>query len=108
MTSGNPPRIAIPMPHSSDREYAERSILQYENAVRLAGGEPVRVGLDLPAAELGKFLVSCNGVRLPGSSADVDPAKYGASQSPHPAAADSPRDNVDALLLEDAYRSRKP
>src|SRR5580658_4052442 len=28
-----PPRIAIPMPHSLDREYAERAVPQYEDAV---------------------------------------------------------------------------
>jgi len=31
------PRIAIPVPHSGDREYAERALPQYENAVRGAG-----------------------------------------------------------------------
>ena len=44
-----PPRIAIPMPHSIDREYAERAIPQYERAVELAGGEPVRIPLDQTA-----------------------------------------------------------
>ena len=29
------PRIAIPIPHSSDPEYAERAIPQYERAVGL-------------------------------------------------------------------------
>ena len=32
------PRIAIPVPHSGDREYAERALPQYEAAVRGAGG----------------------------------------------------------------------
>ena len=41
-----PPRIAIPVPHSGDREYAERALPQYEEAVRGAGGEPVRIELD--------------------------------------------------------------
>ena len=36
------PRIAIPVPHSGDREYAERALPQYEEAVRGEGGEPVR------------------------------------------------------------------
>ena len=40
------------MPHSSDPEYAERAIPQYELAVQLAGGEPVRISLDQPAAEI--------------------------------------------------------
>ena len=37
MLTKSPPRIAIPLPHSSDPEYAERSIPQYEHAVKLAG-----------------------------------------------------------------------
>jgi putative glutamine amidotransferase len=81
-----PPRIAIPVPHSADREYAERSLPQYERAVEMAGGA----------------------VLLPGSKADVDPAKYDAPRDPQTAAADSGRDTVDELLLQDAYNMRKP
>jgi putative glutamine amidotransferase len=47
-------------------------------------------------------------VLLPGSPADVDPAKYDAARDPKTAAADSLRDAVDELLLADAYRERKP
>ena len=45
---------------------------------------------------------------LPGSKADVDPAKFHAPRSPRTAPADLPRTTVDELLLEDAYRHRKP
>jgi putative glutamine amidotransferase len=103
-----PPRIAIPMPHSVDLEYAGRAIPQYECAVTLAGGEPVRIPLDRTAAEVMKMIESCDGVLLPGSNADVDPARFQAERSPHTAAADPHRDAVDDLLLEDAYQRRKP
>jgi len=108
-----PPRIAIPMPHSLDGEYAERAIPQYERAVEQAGGEPVRIPLDQPSAEVMKIEVlkimeRCDGVLLPGSKADVDPARFGAARSPHTAAADPRRDAVDELLLKDAYSRRKP
>jgi|SRR5580658_996081 putative glutamine amidotransferase len=103
-----PPRIAIPMPHSLDREYAERAVPQYERAVEQAGGEPVRIPLDQPQAEVMKLIERCDGVLLPGSNADVDPARFGAPRSPHTAAADPRRDAVDDLLLEDAYNLRKP
>ncbi|HXY78489.1 MAG TPA: gamma-glutamyl-gamma-aminobutyrate hydrolase family protein [Candidatus Acidoferrales bacterium] len=102
------PRIAIPMPHSSNREYGERAIPQYERAVELAGGVPVRIPLDRTPAEMTMLIEGCDGVLLPGSNADVDPAKFGASRSPRTAAADPRRDAVDALLLDDAYRQRKP
>ncbi|MGD0269709.1 MAG: gamma-glutamyl-gamma-aminobutyrate hydrolase family protein [Candidatus Sulfotelmatobacter sp.] len=104
----NTPRIAIPMPHSTDHEYGERAIPQYESAVKQAGGEPIRIPLDRTAADIKKMIDSCDGVLLPGSNADVDPASFGADRSPHTAAADPRRDAVDALLLEDAYNLRKP
>jgi putative glutamine amidotransferase len=102
------PRIAIPMPHGTDPEYAERAIPQYEHAVVLTGGEPVRVPLDQTADEVLKIMQHCDAVLLPGSKADVDPARFHASRSPHTAAADPRRDAVDDLLLENAYKLRKP
>src|ERR1700719_2551374 len=103
-----PARIAIPMPHSTDHEYAERSIPQYERAIAQAGGEPVRIPLDRTPAEVASMIAHCDGVLLPGSNADVDPARFRAPHSPHTAAADPRRDAVDDLLLEDAYNLRKP
>jgi putative glutamine amidotransferase len=103
-----PPRIAIPMPHSTDLEYAERAIPQYERAVTLAGGEPVRIPLDRPPAEVAKMIDACDGVLLPGSNADVDPSRFKADRSPHTAVADPRRDAVDDLLLHNAFEHRKP
>ncbi len=102
------PRIAIPMPHSTDRKYGERAITQYEHAVVLTGGEPVRVPLDRSQDDILKLMKTCDGVLLPGSNADVDPARFHAEKSPHTAAADPRRDAVDDLLLDDAYQQRKP
>ncbi len=103
-----PPRIAIPMPHSSDLEYSERAIPQYERAVSLAGGEPIRVPLDRTAQQLKDLVNSCDGVLLPGSNSDVNPSRFHQPKSERTAAADLRREAIDDLLLEDAYSHRKP
>ncbi|HXU15175.1 MAG TPA: gamma-glutamyl-gamma-aminobutyrate hydrolase family protein [Terriglobales bacterium] len=102
------PRIAIPLPHSLDPEYALRAIPQYERAVELSGGQPIRIPLDQPPGEIMKMIEQCDGVLLPGSKADVDPAKFGAERHPKTEAADPKRDAVDELLLQDAYNMHKP
>jgi putative glutamine amidotransferase len=102
------PRIAIPVPHSRYPDYVQRSLPQYERAVEMAGGEAVRIPLDEPSSKLTKLIEGCDGVLLPGSSADVDPAKYSAPRHTKTADADSKRDTVDELLLNDAYKTHKP
>jgi putative glutamine amidotransferase len=102
------PRIAIPLPHSGDPEYAQRAYPQYAAAVEMAGAEPVQIPLDKPPAEIMKLIERCDAVLLPGSKADVDPAKYDAARNPQTASADAGRDTVDELLLQDAYNMRKP
>lgn len=102
------PRIAIPVPHSGDPAYAERALPQYERAVEMAGGEPVRIPLDPAPGEIMKLIERCDAVLLPGSKADVDPSKYGAARNPETAPADARRDTVDELLLQDAYNMHKP
>src|SRR5271166_1518002 len=102
------PRIAIPMPHSTDLEYGQRAIPQYERAVTQAGGEPVRILLDQGAVDVKQAIASCEAILLPGSNADIDPSRFRQARSPRTAAADSRRDEVDCILLEDAYTRRKP
>src|SRR5438309_3847670 len=102
------PRIAIPLPHGIDTEYAQRAIPQYERAVELSNAEPVRIPLDLTPEEVLKILEGCDAILLPGSKADVDPAKFGAERHPKTSASDPKRDIVDELLLQDAYKNRKP
>ena len=103
-----PSRIAIPLPLSNDSEYVERSLPQYEAAVRMAEGEPVRIPLDLSGPALRQLVEGCDGVLLPGSKIDVDPAKYGAPKHQKTAPADPRRDYVDCALLQHAYEQRKP
>jgi len=96
------------MPHSTDREYGERAIPQYERAVVLAGGEPVRIPLDRTPEEVRTLMDRCDGVLLPGSNADIDPGRFLQARLPHTAKSDPRRDDVDTLLLDDAYARRKP
>lgn len=102
------PRIAIPIPHSGDREYAERALPQYEQAVRIAGGEPIRIELGQMPAEIMRQVERCDAVLLPGSRADIDPEKYGAERHQKTNASDPKRDNADELLLQEAYKTHKP
>ncbi|MBV9342408.1 MAG: gamma-glutamyl-gamma-aminobutyrate hydrolase family protein [Acidobacteria bacterium] len=102
------PRIAIPVPHSADREYAERALVQYEQAIEASGAEPVRIPLDGAAANVMVLVAGCLGTLLPGSRADVDPRRFAAPPHAKTEPADLRREAVDKLLLDDAYRLRKP
>jgi putative glutamine amidotransferase len=102
------PRIALPVPHSLKPEYVQRSLPEYEHAIQLAGGEPVRIALDQAPEAVARQLSTCDAVLLPGSPADIDPQKYDAPRDPHSAQPDPRRDMVDELLLQDAYNMHKP
>src|SRR5258708_13219532 len=107
-TKTTAPRIAIPVPHSGDRVYAERSLPQYQDAVRGAGGEPVRIELDQTPVQVMQQIERCDAVLLPGSRADVDPQKYCAGRHEKTAPAAAKRDVVDELLLRDATNIPTP
>jgi len=102
------PRIAIPQPKSNADDYNQRSLPQYLDAIRHAGGEPVVIQLDSSNHEIARLASQCDAICLPGSGADLDPEKYNAARDPKTAPADPPRDNVDELLLQDAYNLKKP
>jgi len=102
------PRIAIPVPTLAQAEYNARSWPLYAAAVTLAGGDPVEVPLTLQPAEIARLVTGCQGILLPGSPADVNPAKYGEEREPETADADLARENVDELLLQDAHNLHKP
>ena len=76
------PRIAIPVPTSTNLSYNQRSWPSYATAVSRSGGEPVAIELAASPAEIRAWVASCDGILLPGSPADVDPALYGAERDP--------------------------
>lgn len=96
------------MPTLGDAEYNNRSWTNYADAVRAAGGEPVEFRLGLGDAAWLELAATCHGVCLPGSPADVDPAKFGAEREAACNPADPIREAVDYLLLNDAERLGKP
>lgn len=103
-----PPRIAIPLPHSLDGEYARRAIPQYEQAVVQAGGETVRLCYDQSPSTMHSLIEQCSGILLPGSKADVDPSRFHAERSLQASSADPAREALDELLIDFAYKHRKP
>ena len=107
MTSPTP-RIAIPEPTSTDTAYNQRSLPQYIRAVEAAGGIAIPISLhESPAAQASK-LASCSAILLPGSPADVDPARYGQEAVKACAAKDAAREAADDVLLRDAFAHAKP
>ena len=54
------PRIAIPHPHSANHEYSERVRPHYADAVRMVGGEPVEVPLDLDNTAIMRIASECD------------------------------------------------
>lgn len=102
------PRIAIPMPTLAQADYNARTWPQYAAAISRAGGEPVQIALTLDSSRIAQLVTECQGILLPGSPADVNPAKYGQQRQPETANPDEARENADELLLQDAHNLHKP
>ncbi len=102
------PRIAIPMPTSTDSAYNERCWKQYAEAVEQSGGVAVAIQLDEDPSLIARKAAQCQGVLLPGSPADVHPQKYGQEAHPQTAARDALREAADELLMQDAFNLQKP
>ena len=99
------PRIALPVPTSADLAYNRVCLPLYLQAIEQSGGHPVLILLDASARSA---VQKCDGVVLPGSPADVNPARYGQPLDPASAAEDASRERTDAALLEEAERRRTP
>ena len=81
---------------------------KYIESVRVAGGEPLPIELDLPANELARRVSSLDAIVLTGSPADVDPNRYHEAPRPKCALADLKRESTDMALLEHAFAEHKP
>jgi putative glutamine amidotransferase len=103
------PRIGIPW--RTRAEELERNVTKldhYFEAVRRAGAEPEAIPLGGGQKELAGQVARLDGFVLPGSPADVDPARYGAPRHAKTRMVDPDRDRTDSAILEHALGARKP
>ena len=103
----NRPRIGIAMRMEleTDRFFLSR---HYSEAVGAAGGAPLHISL-IPEGEcIASIMDHLDGVLLPGSDSDVDPARYG--REPQPALGDvhPVKDETDLLVLEEVEKRSIP
>ncbi len=103
------PRIGIPWRSLKEENAGRREKLEpYLRAVEAAGGEAVPISLRESPEELARLAEDFDGFVLPGSSADVDPKRYGAGRGAYTAEADPARERADYALLDHAFREHKP
>jgi len=107
--SQHPPRIGIPFRRAKEQQANNQEKIEpYARAVAEAGGEPVLVSLFLSQEELARLADGLDAIVLPGSPADVDPARYGEAAKPETAEADPRREETDLALLDWAFARGKP
>jgi putative glutamine amidotransferase len=103
------PRVGIPWRTREEELRGNVEKLNYYfAAVRRAGGEPHSVSLGLTPAELQKQVAELDAFVLPGSPADVDPARYGEPRQEKTKTLDPDRDRTDTALLDHALATHKP
>lgn len=111
VTLQNHPKPRVGVPWRTAQEESEQNwgkLRNYLAAVREAGGEPVPVSLKLSQDQLAATAKTLDALVLPGSPADVEPSRYGATRHPKAAEADKDRERTDIALLDDAFSNGKP
>lgn len=103
------PRIGIPYRTLKEQLNGVKEKHEpYVRSVERAGGEAVPIELNLSARELEKQTRNLDAVVLPGSPADVDPARYRAARQPRTADPDLARETTDLALLRHCFGEGKP
>jgi len=103
------PRIGIPWRTTQEEQGKIRQKLDYYfEAARKAGAEPSEISLQQGPEQLQKQLSELDAFILPGSPADVDPARYGAAKHAKTNELDANRDTTDIAILDHALRASKP
>ena len=102
-------RVGIPWRMTSEQREGNRKKLDYYFAsVRKAGADSYDIRLDQDPAQLHAQLGDLDGFVLPGSPADVDPARYAAAKHPKTNEIDENRDRTDFAILDHAFETGKP
>ncbi|MGA8406325.1 MAG: gamma-glutamyl-gamma-aminobutyrate hydrolase family protein [Candidatus Acidiferrales bacterium] len=103
------PRVGIPYRTRKEELSNKRDAYdKYLAAAHAAGAEPVEISLALAPSDLLKIARDLDAVILPGSPADVEPARYHAARHPQSAEADPHREETDFALLDHAIAEHKP
>jgi len=107
--SESKPRVGIPWrTRDEERQHNVEKLNYYFEAVRRAGGEPEHVSLGLSDEELRRQAGRLDAFVLPGSPADVDPARYAEPRHAKTKTLDPDRDRTDSAILEHALAAHKP
>ena len=107
LTAKTRPRIGITMrlELETDRFYLSR---HYSEAVEAAGGVPVHISLIPRSDYILAAMTNLDGVLLPGSDSDIDPARYGAEPHPNLGSVHPVKDETDQLVLEEIEKRALP
>ncbi len=107
--SENKPRVGIPWrTREEERQGNVEKLNYYFDAVSRAGGAPEHVSLGMSDEELRKKAAELDAFVLPGSPADVDPARYAEPRHPKTKTLDEDRDRTDSAILKHALTQHKP
>ena len=102
-------RVGIPWrTRDEERQGNVEKLNYYFEAIRRAGGDPRHVSLGLSNDELRKQAAELDAFVLPGSPADVDPARYSEPRHPKTKMLDPDRDRTDTTILDHALAAHKP
>ena len=103
------PRIGIPYRTLQEQLNGDRKKYDfYVRSVENAGGVAVPIELDLEENQLERRARNLDAFVLPGSPADVDPAKYRSARHPAASQPDPAREATDFALLAHSFREGKP
>jgi putative glutamine amidotransferase len=101
------PWIGIPT-RFQDNGQSVGKIRQYLEPILWAGGLPVMIPTFAPLSVTMEYVERLDGILLPGSSSDIDPARYGQAPHPHLGKIVSEREVLDLSLLQYSEDAKLP